>query len=139
MINVIYWSGAGNTEAMAQAVLKGIEAAGQEGALKTVSEITAEEAASFDKLALGCADMGVEQLEESEFEPFFAALEGKLAGKKVVVFGSYGWGGTLFDEWAERVSAAGATVVAAPVSYMGYPDDACVADCEALGKALAEA
>ncbi len=139
MIGVIYWSGTGNTEAMAQAVAKGLEAAGQEVMFKQVSEITAEEAAQMDKLALGCADMGAEQLEETEFEPFFTELEGKLSGKKLVIFGSYGWGGTWCEEWASRIVAAGGTVVADPVIYLGYPDDATITACEELGKALAEA
>lgn len=78
MVGVIYWSGTGNTAAMAEAVGKGIAAAGQEAVVKSVSEITVDEAAKFDKLALGCADMGAEQLEDMEFEPFYNELEGKL-------------------------------------------------------------
>ena len=92
MIGVIYWSGTGNTEQMAQAVAEGIKAAGQEVEVKSVSEVSVDDAAAYEKLALGCADMGAEQLEEGEFEPFYTELETKLGGKKLAIFGSYGWG-----------------------------------------------
>lgn len=139
MIGVIYWSGAGNTQAMAEAIGKGIADAGQEVVVKSVSEISADEAAAFDKLALGCADMGAEQLEEMEFQPFYEALEPKLSGKKVILFGSYGWGGTWLEEWADHVRAAGGEIVADNLPVFGAPDDAALADCEGCGKTLAGA
>ena len=101
---VIYWSGTGNTQAMAEAVAQGAE-----GQLFAVSEISAAEAAAYDALALGCPAMGDEVLEENEFEPFFSELEGSLAGKKVALFGSYGWGdGQWMRDWQERAVSAGA-------------------------------
>ena len=139
MIGVIYWSGTGNTEAMAQAVAQGIEAAGQEVTLRSVGDISVDEAAGFDKLALGCADMGAEQLEEMEFEPFYNELEGKIAGKKVVLFGSYGWGGTWLQDWADRAREAGIEIVGDGLAVFGAPDDAGVEDCKALGQKLVEA
>lgn len=139
MIGVIYWSGTGNTEAMAEELGKSIETAGQEVFVKAVSETTIDEAAQLDKLALGCAAMGSEQLEEAEFEPFIVDLEDKLKGKKVVIFGSYGWGGTWLEEFKERLENAGATVVADPISVLGSPDDACVEELQAAGKVLVEA
>lgn len=93
-IPVIFWTGTGNTQMMADAVAEAINAAGAEAVVKNVSEITADEAAGYDALTLGCPAMGAEVLEECEFEPFFTELEGKLAGKKVALFGSYGWGGS---------------------------------------------
>ena len=139
MIGVIYWSGTGNTQAMAEAIGKGIADAGQEVVVKSVSEISADEAAAFDKLALGCADMGAEQLEEMEFQPFYEALQPKLSGKKVILFGSYGWGGTWLEEWADHVRAAGGEIVADNLPVFGAPDDAALADCEGCGKTLAGA
>ena len=139
MIGVIYWSGTGNTQAMAEAIGKGIADAGQEVVVKSVSEISADEAAAFDKLALGCADMGAEQLEEMEFQPFYEALEPKLSGKKVILFDSYGWGGTWLEEWADHVRAAGGEIVADNLPVFGAPDDAALADCEGCGKTLAGA
>ena len=91
-IAVIYWSGTGNTKMMAEAVAEGIAEAGEQAVVKSVSEITPDEAAAYDKIAFGCSAMGAEVLEETEFEPFFTIVEDNLKGKKVVLFGSYGWG-----------------------------------------------
>ena len=71
---VIYWSGTGNTKAMAEAVAEGAKGAGAEVALLNVSETTADAAASYDKLALGCSAMGDEVLEEAEFGTVFPAV-----------------------------------------------------------------
>ncbi len=131
---VIYWSGSGNTEAMAKAVAEG---AGAE--LFNVSEFSGD-VAEYDRLAFGCPAMGAENLEESEFEPFFAENEGKLSGKKVALFGSYGWGdGEWMREWAERVKNDGAVLVNDEGLIVNEaPDDAALADCKALGAKLAE-
>ncbi len=131
---VIYWSGSGNTEAMAQAVAEG---AGAE--LFNVSEFSGD-VAEYDRLAFGCPAMGAETLEESEFEPFFAENEDKLSGKKVALFGSYGWGdGEWMREWAERVKNDGAVLVNDEGLIVNEaPDDAALADCKALGTKLAE-
>ena len=131
---VIYWSGSGNTEAMAKAVADG---AGAE--LFNVSDFSGD-VAEYDRLAFGCPAMGAENLEESEFEPFFAENEGKLSGKKVALFGSYGWGdGEWMREWAERVKNDGAVLVNDEgLIVTEAPDDAALADCKALGAKLAE-
>ena len=91
-VTVVYWSGTGNTQAMAEAVAQGAKDAGAEVDLLQVSETSAAALESCDRLALGCPAMGAEVLEETEFEPFFTELEGKLSGKRVALFGSYGWG-----------------------------------------------
>lgn len=131
---IIYWSGSGNTEAMAKAVAEG---AGAE--LFNVSDFSGD-VAEYDRLAFGCPAMGAENLEESEFEPFFAENEDKLSGKKVALFGSYGWGdGEWMREWAERVKNDGAVLVNDEGFIVNEaPDDAALADCKALGAKLAE-
>ena len=137
---VIYWTGTGNTGAMAQAVADGAKGAGAEAELLTVSEISADAAAAYDKLALGCPAMGAEVLEEGEFEPFFTALEGKLSGKKVALFGSYGWGdGQWMREWQERTEKAGAVPCGAGLIVNEAPDEAGLESCRALGARLASA
>ncbi|MBR3629214.1 MAG: flavodoxin [Oscillospiraceae bacterium] len=129
---VIYWSGTGNTEAMAKAVAEG---AGAE--LFTVSEFSGN-VADYDAIAFGCPAMGAEVLEEDEFEPFFTGIEGALSGKKVLLFGSYGWGdGEWMRNWEERTKAAGAALV----GDAGYivneaPSDDDLAKLKALGAAL---
>lgn len=106
---VVYWSGTGNTEIMAERIAEGIEKAGGTADLKSVSEITAQEALEYEKIAFGCPSMGVEVLEEDEFEPFFADLEDDLGDKKVALFGSYDWGtGEWMSNWEERVEDSGA-------------------------------
>lgn len=137
-IPVIYWTGTGNTQIMADAIADAINAAGAEALVKNVADISADEAAKYDALALGCPAMGAEVLEEDEFEPFFAELEGKLAGKKVALFGSYGWGGTYMQDWEARVQDAGAELVAEGVLALGAPDDEALAKLAEAGKLLAE-
>jgi len=106
---VVYWSGTGNTEIMAEKVKEGLENQGATVDFRTVDQVDPSEVASFDKIAFGCPSMGVEVLEEDEFEPFFEAVEADLSGKKVALFGSYGWGeGEWMDGWMTRVKDAGA-------------------------------
>ena len=133
-IAVIYWSGTGNTEAMAKAVAEG---AGAE--LFSVSDFSGD-IADYDRLAFGCPAMGAENLEEGEFEPFFTDNEGKLSGKKVALFGSYGWGdGEWMRQWADRVTSDGAELVNGEGLIVNEsPDDGALADCKALGAKLAE-
>ena len=138
-IAVIYWSMSGNTEAMANAIAEGAESAGAEVDVKQVSEITVDQALEYDKLALGCPAMGAEVLEESEFEPFFTQLEGRLGGKKVALFGSYGWGdGQWMRDWVERAQGDGAQVLNGEGLICNEaPDDDVQAACRKLGADLA--
>ena len=133
---IVYWSGTGNTETMAKAVAEG---AGEAAVLKKVAEITADEAAAYDALALGCPACGSEELEETEFEPFFAALEGKLSGKKIGLFGSYNWGdGAWMQSWAERVRGAGAELIGGDgVTANNEPDEDALSACRELGEKIA--
>ena len=136
---VIYWSQTGNTQAMAEAVLEGARAGGADAQIFTVSEITADQAAEYPRLALGCPAMGAEVLEEAEFEPFFTELEPKLSGKRVALFGSYGGGdGQWMRDWQDRVTGAGAQLFNGEGLMINEtPDDSGLADCRALGSGLA--
>lgn len=136
-IAIIYWSGTGNTEAMANAVAEGVKANGAEAALLGPADFSADKIASYDGFAFGCPAMGAEELEESEFEPMFASVEGGLNGKKVALFGSYGWGdGEWMRSWEDRCKGAGAVLVCDSVICQEAPDDAAVESCKALGAAL---
>lgn len=137
-VAVIYWSGSGNTEAMANAVADGARAAGAEVSLLEVSQTTATDAAQFDRLALGCPAMGAEVLEETIFEPFFTELEPRLSGKRVGLFGSYGWGdGQWMRDWCRRTDLAGAILCASEgLIANDAPNADDIAACEALGKEL---
>ena len=129
---VIYWSGTGNTEAMANAVAEG---AGVDAV--TVSDFSGN-VEEFDALALGCPAMGAEVLEEDEFEPFFTGIEDKISGKKIVLFGSYDWGdGQFMRTWEDRVRAAGAVLVNdAGFTANLEPNETELAALRELGKAL---
>lgn len=137
-VAIVYWSGTGNTEAMAASVLEGVKEAGAEGTLLTPPEFDASMAASFDAIAFGCPAMGSEVLEEDEFEPMFSACEAALSGKKIALFGSYGWGdGEWMRNWEERCIGDGAILACESVICNEAPDDDAQASCKALGKALA--
>ena len=132
---IIYWSGTGNTEAMAQAVLEGARSVDPDTYMCTVSEISAADAAGYDTLIMGCPAMGAEELEEGEFEPFFSELEGSLSGKKAALFGSYGWGdGEWMRNWEERVTSSGAKLICDSVTANEAPDDDALEQCRQLGK-----
>ena len=137
-IAVVYWSGTGNTEAMANAVLDGAKNAGAEAELIGASDFNAAMADSFDAIAFGCPAMGDEVLEETEFQPMFDDVLPKLAGKKIALFGSYGWGdGQWMRDWDDAAKAAGAVLACESVICNDAPDDDGVAQCAALGAALA--
>lgn len=101
-IAVVYWSGTGNTKAMAEAVTEGIDNAGAESVVLKSAEFSAEDVVKYDGIAFGCPSMGVEQLEESEFEPMFINCEPHLKAKNIALFGSYDWGdGEWMRTWEE--------------------------------------
>lgn len=139
-IMVVYWSQTGNTEAMAQAVAQGIEEAGKKAVVTEVSGASIDALKAASAFALGCPAMGAEVLEESEMEPFVMEVEGFAAGKKIGLFGSYGWGdGQWMRDWTERMVNAGAVVPGGEgVIVQEAPDDEALEACKALGKALAE-
>ena len=133
---VIYWSGTGNTEAMAKAVQKG---AGLGAQLFAVSDFDASKVDDFDAFALGCPAMGSEALEDGEFEPLFNEIKGQLVGKKVGLFGSYGWGdGEWMRTWEDDCAGAGITLAADSVICNDAPDDEALEACRALGETLAQ-
>lgn len=137
-VNVVYWSGTGNTETMAEAVAEGAKNADAEVAVIGVSDAD-NSVLDADALVLGCPAMGAEELEESEFEPFFTSIEGKIAGKRIGLFGSYDWGdGEWMRTWQDRVSADGAILIADGVIANNTPDETAILDCKDLGEKAAK-
>ena len=130
---VVYWSGTGHTEAMAQAVAEGAQ-----GKLFTAAEFGPDQAKEYDAIAMGCPAMGAEVLEEEEFQPMFDAVKPVLAGKKVALFGSYGWGdGEWMRTWEDECRDCGAVIAAESVICQETPDEDALQNCRALGAALA--
>lgn len=137
-IAVVYWSGTGNTEAMANAVAEGALKTGAEAVSLTAAVFDASQMEEYDAVAFGCPSMGAEQLEDTEFEPMFTACESKLKGKRIALFGSYGWGdGEWMRNWEETCIGDGALLVCESVICNGEPDAEAIEKCKALGAALA--
>ncbi len=138
-IAIVYWSGTGNTEAMANYIAEGVQAAGGEVEMFGPSEFTAGQLTAFSAVAFGCPAMGSEVLEESEFEPMFAALEHSLGGKKIALFGSYGWGdGQWMRDWRDRCNNAGANLLGENGLIVNEMPDADGEEaCKDLGRKLA--
>lgn len=138
-VKIVYWSGTGNTEAMAQAVYAGAISGGEEADLIPVS-IADKSVLDADVIIFGCPAMGAEQLEEGEFEPFFEGVEGKLSGKKIGLFGSYDWGdGEWMRTWQARAEEDGAVMIQDGVIANNAPDEMALIECKALGEAAAKA
>ena len=137
---IVYWSGTGNTAAMAHFVAEGAKSAGADVSVFTADEFSADKINDFDSVAFGCPSMGCEQLEESEFEPMFDSCKSSLKGKNIALFGSYGWGdGEWMRQWQDRVTGDGATLVNGEGLIVNEtPDDDALASCKALGEALAK-
>lgn len=137
---VIYWSATGNTEAMAKAIADGIRKADAEADLFTVAEFSGKTLDGYTRIAFGCPSMGAEVLEESEFEPFFTLIEQDLAGRKVALFGSYGWGsGEWMRDWEARVRNNGARLYNDEGLIINLtPDESDIQKCEEFGSGFAK-
>ena len=136
-IAVVYWSGSGNTEAMAQAVAEGAQSAGNEAELIQAADFSPAAAETFDAIAFGCPAMGAEELEDGEFQPMWDEVKTTLGDKKVALFGSYGWGsGEWMDAWKADAEEASVNVVDSVIANE-EPDDEATAACRALAAALA--
>ena len=132
---VVYWSGTGNTAAMAELVREGMQSAGAQADLLECGAVT--DLSAYDAIAFGCPAMGAEQLEDSEFEPMFDSVKKSLSGKRVALFGSYGWGdGEWMRNWEADCRACGIQLSCESVLVNGAPEGADAEACRALGKAL---
>ncbi len=134
-VSIIYWSGTGNTEAMARLIAEGATAGGADCTVKGVAEASLDDVKNADVVALGCPSMGDEVLEESEFQPFLASVMEAVKGKKIALFGSYGWGdGRWMREWTVCMTQAGCLMAAEGLIVNGAPAGN---ECQALGKTIA--
>lgn len=139
-IMVAYWSGTGNTAAMATILGKGIQDGGATAKVVSVEDIKADDLKDYPVFALGCPSMGNETLEETVMEDFVTEVESFASGKKIGLFGSYGWGdGEWMRDWTDRMTSAGATVVNGEgLICHETPDEDGLSECVELGKALAQ-
>ena len=136
-VAVVYWSGTGNTEKMADCIAEGIENAGSEVEVIFCDDFGADMLNDYDLVAFGCPAMGDEVLEDTEFEPMFDGCKDALKGKNIALFGSYGWGdGEWMRNWEDSCKEAGANLVCESVICQEEPDDEATEACKALGAAL---
>lgn len=137
-VAVVFWSGTGNTQTMAEAVASGAKERGADVSVIEAASFNADMVSDYDGIAFGCPAMGDEVLEENEFDPMFSDVEGSLEGKKVGLFGSYGWGdGQWMRDWEERCRNAGIILVSDGITANDAPDDDAITACNGLGAALA--
>lgn len=138
-IAIVFWSGSGNTEAMANAVKEGVQKAGAVCDLIFVSDFDVASVSDYDGIMLGCPAMGAEVLEESEFQPVYDEMENSLRGKSVALFGSYGWGsGEWMENWEEQVKNAGADLFEKGLIINEAPDEGGLKSCEEFGVRFAQ-
>ncbi len=134
-VAVVYWSGTGNTEIMANCIAEGAKAGGAEVDVMTSAEFTNDMVANYAAIAFGSPSMGAEVLEETEFQPMWDSVKDNLSNVNVLLFGSYGWGdGEWLRNWEEETTAKSVA------SYMcnETPDDEAQAACKACGEKLAQ-
>ena len=122
-VAVVYWSGTGNTEIMANKVAEGAKAGGAEVEVFEAEGFSADKMDEFDAVAFACPSMGCEELEDTIFEPMFASCESKLQE----------W----MQNWEETCKNDGASLACDSVICNETPDDEAEANCVNLGKALA--
>lgn len=138
-MKIIYFSQTGNTEKMANLILQGIEVEGKKAELVEVSSVSLDDAKNEEILILGCSAYGSEELDESEMEPFVKSLEGNIQGKKVALFGSWGWGnGEWMTEWEKRMESYGATLISEGLTVQEYPNGEDEDKCKYFGKLIAK-
>ena len=136
-MKIVYWSGSGNTEKMANLIAQGIKENGVEAQVIDVSHANSDIFNDEDIIILGCPAMGAEMLEESEFEPFIESISSKVSGKKAVLFGSYDWGdGEWMRDWMSRMEEYGCDVIFDGLIIREALEDDCT-ECLELGKTIA--
>ena len=137
-IAVVYWSGTGNTEAMANLIADGIKEAGAEVEVATSDCFGIDDVDNYEKIVLGCPSMGDEELEDSEFEPMYSSIKPKLNGKKVALFGSYGWGdGEWMQNWEQRIKDCGGIIIEDSVICNEAPEEDNLNHLKSLGEKYA--
>ncbi len=134
---VVYWTGTGNTEKMANAVVDGAKGVGADVSLFEVNDFSVDTISDYDAIAFGCPAMGDEELEEVEFAPMFDEAKGLLGAKPIGLFGSYSWAdGEWMDNWVEDCNESGLNIATDPVIAFDDPDDDAIEACKTLGANL---
>lgn len=136
-VAIVFWSGTGNTEEMANSIVEGAKTAGAEVSVFSPNEFDENLVKEFNAIAFGCPAMGAEVLEESEFQPMWDLILPALTGKKVALFGSYDWGdGEWLRTWEEQSEDANINIIVESIMSHNAPSDEDKAKLNAMGVAL---
>lgn len=138
-ICIIYWSNGGNVEVLANTIAESAKKTGAEVTIKHVADAKVSDVVESDAVALGSPSMDNNRIEQKEMEPF--VNEFKLLpnnGKKLVLFGSYGWDdGEFIEEWSLRMKDYGFDIIG-KLAVNESPDDKDLQMAKELGKKLVE-
>lgn len=133
---IIYWSGTGNTEAMANEIEAKLKELGADTKLLSVENASIDDAKEADVLALGCPAMGAEELEEDYFRPYFDSIKDVIKDKKLGIFGSYEWNsGEWMDIWKKECEDDGITVKETLIAY-DHPGAEALEKCREFAEKL---
>lgn len=136
-ISLVYYSATGNTESMAKAIEEGIVEAGGKVTVYKASEMDKEAILSSDVIVMGSSATGSEVIDENHMLPFMEEAGDKFKGKKVYIFGSYGWGGGEYaDNWKTQLEGFGAKIVEMPILANENPSDEELVQLKEIGKKL---
>ena len=140
-IAIVYFSGTGNTKQMVDALEEGFKNKSVEVDVFESDEFSKDSINTYDGFAFGCPSMGDEELEDSEFEPMYSSIKPKLNGKKVALFGSYGWGECdWMRDWEADAKEAGAVLISEEgLTVNETPEGETCDECKAYGKKIAQA
>ena len=137
-MRIIYWSQTGSTKRVAELIKQGIESEGKSSKLVQVSDVNVDDIKNEEVIIIGCPACGVETLDETEMEPFVNSLQGQIEGKKVALFGTYGWGtGEWMEEWQARMESYGAVLVSDGLIVNELEIDDNNDECVEFGKFIA--
>ena len=134
-VAIIFYSQTGNTEELAKEIAAGVRAAGGEAVLLKPQEV--KHIRNYDSVALGCPAMGFEEIDDDIFEPMYNAIKNDLPQKKVMLFGSYGWGGgEWMRTWEKEITGFGVKLVCESVICCEGPDQLVREEARAAGAKL---
>ncbi len=136
-VAVVYFSSTGNTEIMANKISDGAKEAGNETNVFSCSEFDVSTVNDYNAIILGCPACGSEELDDSEFLPMFEGIKSDLAGKKVGLFGSYGWGGGEYmNTFKQECESSGIAIIGEPILAENTPDSDAEEQCINFGKTI---
>ncbi len=138
-IGIVFYSGTGKTRKLVEVFEKAAQEAGAAVSKYRVSdEVDVEDVFSSDVVALACSACGDEVIEQHFFKPFMENNKERFNGKKVYIFGTYGWGNGVFaDAWREQIEGFGATIADMPVLVNETANEMEIEQLEMIARKLA--